>query len=288
MFWNHQRHVSIRPIGPVLKIIGEKINGTRKEVAQAISARDSAAIEDLAVRQAEAGADWIDVHAGTVRDREPDDLLWLVETVQAAVDVPLCLDSANPDALRAVLPATHTTPLINSISGESDRVEGILPVAAGHGCPVIALALDDKRIAKSAEDRLSVIRTIISETRARGVPDSDVYVDPLVMALSTEPLSALVTFDIMRGVRDEFPDAHLTLGLSNVSFGLPARSLVNRYFLALAIQAGLDSAILDPLDREVRAAILTAELLLGRDDYCLNFIRASRQGMFDPGPTAME
>jgi len=264
-----------------VKVIGEKINGTRKTVAHAIVERDAAVIQDLAVRQAEAGATWLDVNAGTNRTREPADLVWLVETVQAVVDTPLSLDSANPEALRAAIPATNTTPMINSISGEPDRLSHILPLAAKHGCPVIALAMDDKRIAKTAEERLDVIRRVMAETQERGLPESDVYIDPLVMTVSTDQQSAMVTFEIMHRVREEFPEAHLTMGLSNISFGLPARSFVNRYFLALAIQAGLDCAILDPLDREIQAAILTAELLLGRDAYCLNFIRASRAGVFE-------
>ena len=264
-----------------MEIIGEKINGTRKAIAHAIVERDAAVIQDLAVRQVEAGATWLDVNAGTNRTREPDDLIWLVETIQAVVDTPLSLDSANPEALRKAIPATNKTPMINSISGEPDRLTGILPIAAEHGCPVIALAMDDKRIAKAAGERLDVIRRVMAETGTRGLPESDVYIDPLVMTVSTDQQSALVAFEIMHRVRDEFPQAHLTMGLSNISFGLPARSLVNRYFLAMAIQAGLDCAILDPLDREIQAAILTSELLLGRDAYCLNYIRASRAGLFD-------
>ena len=265
----------------LVRIIGEKINGTRKAVAKAIVERDAAAIRDLAVQQTQAGASWLDVNAGTKSEREPGDLLWLVQTIQAVVDTPLCLDSANPRALREAIPATDRIPMINSISGEPDRLADILPIAADHGCPVIALAMDDKRIAKTAEERLGVIRRVMAEARTRGLPESDVYVDPLVMTISTDAQSAAIAFEIMRTVREEFPAAHLTVGLSNISFGLPARSFVNRYFLALAIQAGLDTAILDPLDLEIQAAILAAELLVGRDDYALNFIRASRKGVFD-------
>ena len=264
-----------------MNTIGEKINGTRKTVAKAIAERDAAAIQELATRQAQAGATWLDVNAGTSRTREPGDLLWLVETVQAVVDVPLCLDSANPEALRAALPATDSVPMINSISGEPARLADILPIAAEHGCPVIALAMDDQKIAKTAEQRLDVIRRIMAETRAQGLPDARVYVDPLVMTISTDVQSAMISFEIMRRVREEFPETHLTSGLSNISYGLPSRSFVNRYFLALAMQAGLDTAILDPLDRELQAAILATELLLGHDDYCLSFIRASRAGVFD-------
>jgi 5-methyltetrahydrofolate--homocysteine methyltransferase len=269
-----------------MRIIGEKINGTRKRVAQAIAERDAAFIGDLARRQTEAGAAWLDVNAGTMPSQEPDDLLWLIDTIQNVVDTPLSLDSANPAALRVAVQAVGKTPLINSISGEPERLAGILPIVAAHGCQVIALAMDGKKIPESSAKRMEVIQGIMAETRQAGVPDSHVYIDPLAMTLSTNVQSAMIAFDTMRAVRQEFPEAHLTIGLSNISFGLPARSFVNRYFLALAMQAGLDSAILDPLDREIRAAIVTTQLLLGRDPHCLTFIRASRKGAFDSPETA--
>ncbi len=264
-----------------MKIIGEKINGTRKRVAQAIAERDAAYITDLAKKQSEAGAAWLDVNAGTHPSREADDLTWLIETIQAAVETPLSLDSANPGALNAVIGAVHKTPMINSISGEPERLSGILPIVAAHNCPVIALAMDEKKIPETGEKRLEVVRKIVAETRRCGIPDANLYIDPLAMTISTNTQSAQIAFDTMRAVRQEFPEAHLTIGLSNISFGLPGRSFVNRYFLSLALAAGLDSAILDPLDREIQAAILTTDLLLGKDAHCLNFIRASRKGLFE-------
>jgi 5-methyltetrahydrofolate--homocysteine methyltransferase len=264
-----------------MKIIGEKINGTRKRVAQAIAERDTEFIKDLAKRQADAGSAWLDINAGTHPDKEPDDLTWLIETVQSAVDTPLSLDSANPKALQIAIKSVNKTPMINSISGESERLTNILPIVAKHGCPVVALAMDEKKIPETSEKRFEVITKIITATRALGIPDSNLYFDPLAMTISTNTKSALIAFETMIRVRQEYPEAHLTIGLSNISFGLPARSFVNRYFLSLAIQAGLDSAILDPLDREIQAAILATELILGRDGHCLNYIHASRKGIFD-------
>jgi cobalamin-dependent methionine synthase I len=264
-----------------MKIIGEKINGTRKRVAQAIAERDAVYIADLARRQSEAGAAWLDVNAGTHPSREPDDLIWLIETIQSVVETPLSLDSANPQALKIAVQAVMKTPMINSISGEPERLAGILPIVAEHGCAVIALAMDEKKIPETGEKRFEVIRKVVAEARRLGVPDSNLYIDPLAMTVSTNTQSAAIAFETMQRVRQEYPDAHLTIGLSNISFGLPARSFVNRYFLSLAMQNGLDSAILDPLDREIQAAILTTELLLGQDKHCLSFIRASRKGIFD-------
>lgn len=264
-----------------MKIIGEKINGTRKRVAQAITERDADFIKDLAQKQAAAGSAWLDVNAGTHPAQEPDDLVWLIEQIQSVVGTPLSLDSANPKALQIAIKAVKQTPMINSISGEPDRLANILPIVAEHGCPVIALAMDEKKIPETAEKRFEVITKIVTESRAHGVPDSNLYFDPLAMTLSTNTQSGQIAFEVMRRVRREYPEAHLTIGLSNISFGLPGRSFVNRYFLALAMQAGLDSAILDPLDREIQAAILATELILGNDKHCLNYIRASRKGLFD-------
>jgi len=264
-----------------MQIIGEKINGTRKRVAQAIAERDTAFIRDLASRQAEAGAAWLDVNAGTHPSCEADDLVWLIENIQPVTDLPLCLDSANPAALAVAIKAVNETPMINSISGEPARLEGVLPLAAEHGCPVIALAMDEKGIPKTAEERMNVVRRIFAETRRRGVPDQNLYVDPLAMTISTNIESGVIALSTMRAIRAEFPEAHLMCGLSNISFGLPARSYINRAFVTLALEAGLDSAILDPLDRDMRAALLAAELVLGRDRHCLNYTRAYRAGVFE-------
>ncbi|MHB8767031.1 MAG: dihydropteroate synthase [Deferrisomatales bacterium] len=259
-------------------IIGEKINGTRKEVREAVTGRDAEFIVALARRQAEAGASYLDVNAGTSPDREPDDLVWLVRTVEAAVQVPLCLDSANPKALAAALAEVRATPMVNSISGEPDRLEHVLPLVAARGCSVIALALDDQGIPKGVEGRMAVIARLFAATRAAGLADDKVYVDPLILAVATENQGGAVALETMRRVRAEYPQAHLTAGLSNVSFGLPARSLVNQAFLTLAIAAGLDSAILDPTDPGLTAAALAAEVVLGRDRFCLAYNRAYRAG----------
>ena len=263
-----------------MKIIGEKINGTRKRVAKAIGERDADYIQDLASKQVEAGATWLDVNAGTHPAQEPADLVWLIETIQTAVAAPLCLDSANPAALQVAIQAVDKTPMINSISGEPDRLAGILPLVAEHQCEVIALAMDDKKIPETFAARMAVVDKVMTATRSAGVPDDKVYVDPLAMTIATMNQSALIACDTIRAVHEAYPEVHFTIGLSNISFGLPARQQINRAFLLMAMQAGLDCAILDPLDKELLATILTAELLLGRDRHCLNYVRASRKGLF--------
>jgi 5-methyltetrahydrofolate corrinoid/iron sulfur protein methyltransferase len=264
-----------------MKIIGEKINGTRKAVKQAVLDRDAESIQKLARSQAEAGAVWIDVNAGTPAEREPDDLVWLVHTVQAAVELPLCLDSANPAALQAALPEVQRPPLINSISGEAARLSGVLPLACQAGGGVIALAMDDKGVPSTVEGRLAIVRRLLEQTRAAGLPDEQVYVDPLVLTIGADGNAARTALGTLRAVKAEFPKVHFTSGLSNVSYGLPVRSLVNRAFLTVMVEAGLDSAILDPVDRELRKALLAAEVIAGVDRHCLNYTRAFRAGLLE-------
>ena len=257
-------------------IIGEKINGTRHAVAQAIAIRDAKAIQSLAIKQAEAGAHYLDINAGTPPDQEPDDLVWLVKTVQAVVNIPLSLDSANPDALAAALPTAEKTALINSISGEESRLEKILPLAVQYNAPLIALVLDKKGVPKSSEARLAVAKKIMQAARSAGIADDKIFFDPLTLTLAADNSSGKIALETMRAIRAQFPQAKLCLGLSNISFGLPYRSYINRAFLTLALQAGLDAAILDPLDHELRTTLLAAEAVLGHDKAVVKFIRSLR------------
>jgi cobalamin-dependent methionine synthase I len=264
-----------------MQIIGEKINGTRKSVARAIAERDADFIRDLAQRQTDAGSTWLDVNAGTHPDREPEDLIWLIENIQAVVDTPLSLDSANPKALQIAIRAVNKTPMINSISGEPERLANILPIVAEHGCEVIALCMDDKGIPQSAEQRLDVIRKVFEATRQAGVPDEKVYVDPLVMTIATNTQAGSIILDTMRAIKAEFPVAHISTGLSNVSYGLPVRALINRTFMILALASGMDTAIIDPTDKELKAALIAADLLLGNDRHCLQYTRAYRARLLE-------
>ncbi len=262
-----------------MKIIGEKINGTLKLVKKAVEEKDASFIRELAKSQENAGAFWLDVNAGTLPENEPEDLVWLVRVVQEVSDLPLCLDSANADALKAAIKETNKAPLINSISGEQDRIEGVLPIVRDHNCEVIVLAMDGDGIPESVEDRFTVVENIIKQTRKSGIPDEKLYIDPLVTAISTINDSGLIAFETMRTLHREFSDIHFTMGLSNISFGLPERSVVNKTFLALSMAAGLDSAIMDPLDKGLMETLITTELLLGRDDYCQKYVKSFRAGL---------
>lgn len=263
-----------------MKIIGEKINGTLAKVRAAIENRDSEFIRDLAVQQMDAGADWLDVNAGTAPERELEDLLWLIDCVQGvSTDVPLCLDSSNPHTLAKAVRAVQKTPIINSISLEAKKVNEILPVVEEYKCHVIALSLSDKGIPDNTEERLEIIEKIIEITDKAGIPHGKIYIDPLVMAVATNTESGNIALETIRKTAETYPKVHFNAGLSNISFGLPNRSIINQVFITLAIGAGLDTAILNPLDKKLRASILAAELLLGKDRHCQRFTRASKKGI---------
>ncbi|MDR3135537.1 MAG: dihydropteroate synthase [Deltaproteobacteria bacterium] len=271
-------------------IIGEKINGARKKVAEAIASRNDDFIKHLASSQFKAGAFHLDVNAGTLPSREPDDLAWLVEqTHQAAPEAILCLDSANPEALSAGLEkAMEHNPskvMINSLSGEKSRLEGVLPLAAKYRAELIVLALDDQGIPATTEGRMAIVRNLVSLCRDNGLSDESLYIDPLVMTISTNTQAGLVTLEAIKAIRGEFPKAHITCGHSNISFGMPLRSIINQNFMALTIYAGLDSAITDPENRDLRAAILATEALLGQDRHCLRFNKAFRAKQIGPQPS---
>ena len=264
-------------------IIGEKINGTRKQVAQAIQNRDADFIRQLAERQFESGASYLDINAGTLPQREPEDMAWLVENVQEAVpEAILSLDSANPVALKAGIEKATKTPMINSLSGEKFRIDGVLPLACEFQTELIVLALDDKGIPKTSEGRLDIVRRLVEMTRKGGLPDEKLFVDPLVMAISTGTENGNITLETCRKILEEFPKVHLTCGLSNISFGMPLRSILNQAFTVLLIQAGMDSAIINPEERELRGIMMAAETLIGKDRHCMNFNRAFRAGKIGP------
>jgi 5-methyltetrahydrofolate--homocysteine methyltransferase len=264
-------------------VIGEKINGTRQDVALAIKNRDAVYIRDLALSQVEAGADYLDINAGTHPSREPEDMAWLVKTIQACTNVKLCLDSANSNALLAGIQKADQLPMINSLSGEKKRIESVLPLAGEYKTELVVLALDDDGIPKTAKKRLEIIQRLIELTRKNGLLDKQLYIDPLVTTIATDNNSGIIAFETIRKIKDAFPNAHITCGLSNISFGQPCRTIINQAFAAQAIGAGMDSAIIDPLDTGLRNAVFSAELVMGLDIDCLNYNQNHRAGkIIDP------
>lgn len=259
-------------------IIGERINSSRKAVFQAIRDGNTPFIQSETVMQDKSGADYIDINAGAFVGEERQRLRWVLETVQTVTDKPLCIDSADPEVIRAMLPLVNKPPMINSISLEPDRLERVLPLVVEYGAKVIALCQTQNKMAQTTGDKIRMTEQLVDHATAAGLPLNDLFIDPLVFPVSTNTQSAVETLNAIEGIMAAFPDVHTTCGLTNVSYGLPARKLVNRCFLVAAIGRGLDAVILDPTDRRLLGALKGALMLLGKDDFCMSFISAFREG----------
>jgi methanogenic corrinoid protein MtbC1 len=261
-------------IGPhrLLAIIGERINPTgRKKIAQAIEKMDLRLLQEEAVRQVKEGAHILDVNVGVSGIDEPRMLREAIMAIQAVIDVPLCIDSASPEALEAGLRVYRGKALVNSVNGEKGKLEMVLPLVRKYGAAVIGLTMDDQGIPKDAEKRLDIARLLLREAEAWSIPREDVIIDPLAMATSADHHAGIETIKALQLIRNEL-GVNQTLGLSNISFGLPERSSVNAAFLAMAVLSGLTCALVDPTVWEIRKAVLISDMLLGRDEFCMNYI----------------
>lgn len=263
-------------------VIGEKINGAIPSSAQAIQNRDAQFIQTLAIRQTEAGADYLDICAGGAPENELETMLWLIDTVQAVVDTPLCIDSPDPEILKEVMPRVARPGIINSVSGEGQKCEILYPLLKDNAWQVIGLTCDDSGIPYDAASKVAIANTLIGKAAAYGIDPGRIYIDPLVMALSAVNDSLLVFVEAVRQIKAEHPGVKVTSGLSNISFGMPYRRAINLNFLTLAMQAGMDSAIIDPTNRDTYTTILAVEALLGRDKYCRRYATAYRKGRIGP------
>jgi len=259
-------------------IVGEKINTSRRSIEEAVRKRDAASITRVAREQAEAGAAYIDVNAGTFLDKEVDCLCWLVETVQSEVDLPLSLDSPNPEALSEAMKVHRGEPMINSISLEESRFQSLLPVITSWPCCVIALCMGKAAMPVTAEDRFEFGSELIGKLTGEGFPLEKIYIDPLVQPVAVDTGMGIATLGAINKIMNNFPGVNTICGLSNISFGLPKRRLINRNFLNLCISYGLSAVILDPTDQQLMTTLLATEMLLGRDEYCGNFIDAYQNG----------
>jgi 5-methyltetrahydrofolate--homocysteine methyltransferase len=259
-------------------IVGELINASRKSVREIIEKQDAAAVAQLARNQKENGAGYIDVNAGVFVGREPELLKWMVTTVQDAVEAPCCIDSPDPKAIEAALAVHKGTAMINSISLEKERYDKLLPVAAGSGSKVVALCMSDEGMPQTADQRLAIADKLINGLVQKNVPIENIHVDPLVQPVSTNSSFGVEFLQAIERITRTFTGVHTMCGLSNISFGLPERKFINQAFMVMAIARGLDGAIVNPLDARMMGCIVTAEMLIGRDDYCVNYLKAFRAG----------
>lgn len=261
-------------------VVGEKINTSRKEVREAVERRDAAFIRALARRQVEAGAAYIDVNCGTFIQNEPELLSWMVQEVQQELDgAPLCIDSPNPLAVEAALKVHRGTAMLNSISGEKERYEALLPLVVQYGCKVVVLCMNDEAgIPPDAATRFNIASRIIDGLAEKGARVEDIYVDPLIQPISVDTKNGLSAAETIRMVRDRYPGVHAICGLSNISFGLPERKLLNQAYMVICAAYGLDAVIMDPEDKKMMALVHAAKALLNRDPYCGGYLKAYRKG----------
>lgn len=260
-------------------IIGERINSTRKRIAPAVKERDAAFIQEEARSQAEAGARYLDCNAATVgREEEPEALCWLVRTVQEAVGLPISIDSPNPAAIEAALKVHRGTPIINSITAEAEKLDRLLPLVRDYQARVIALCMDDEGMPRTSEDRVRIGTRLVARLIDARVPEADIILDPLLVPISVDSSHGLHALQAIAQLKERCPAAGITVGLTNVSYGLPERRWLNRAMLVLAMGAGMDAVICDPTDHELMALLTAAETLLGRDEFCAGYLTAARAG----------
>jgi 5-methyltetrahydrofolate--homocysteine methyltransferase len=258
-------------------LIGERINPTgRRLLAEEMKAGDFSRVEADAISQVGAGAQVLDVNAGIPLADEPALLARAVELVQSLTDVPLSIDSSIVAALESGLLAYRGKALVNSVTGEEERLEQVLPLVAKHGAAVVAISNDETGISEDPDVRFEVAKKIVGRAADHGIPREDVVVDPLVMPIGAMATAGRQVFHLVRRLRDEL-GVNSTCGASNISFGLPNRAGINAAFLAMAIGAGMTSAITNPLEPEIRQAILAADVLGGRDPNCALWIKTYRE-----------
>ncbi len=258
-------------------VIGEKINATRKAIASALENRDADHIVKTAKEQDAAGATYIDINGGNPREgAEEANMVWLMDLVQAGSELPIAVDTANPDVMRKGLSMAKKKPILNSISLESERLENMLDIVKEFDCMVVALLMSDDGTPCSMEDRVQRAEQLIARITDTGKKLDEIIVDPCFLPVSADAASGRHVIDAIAQIRSKWPEVHIGGGLSNVSFGLPKRKNVNLAALAQCIYAGMDAAITDPCVDGVMATIYAAEAVAGRDEFCMNYVTAMR------------
>jgi len=258
-------------------MIGERINPTgRKAVLTALEAGDFEIVRQDALAQVKTGAPVLDVNAGVPGADEVVLLPQVMKEVMSVVDVPLCIDTANPQALEAALKVYDGKALINSVNGEEKSLNAVLPLAKEYDAAVIGLCIADGGIPKTAEGRLEVADKIIERATDMGIPIEDIVIDPLAMTMSADHLAGALTLKVVKMITEKY-GVNITMGSSNVSFGLPDRKYVNSVYMAMAIQAGMTCPITNPLVTEIRTTVLASDLALGKDEFAMGWVKAYRK-----------
>ncbi len=263
-------------------IIGEKINGAIPSVAEAIAQKNAEVIKNLAQTQAEAGAVFIDVCASTDEAVELETMKWLIDLVQEATDTPIAVDSPSAEICAKSLKFCNKPGLVNSVSMEGNKIDLIFPLIADTKWECVVLLCDDAGIPKSGQQRLDVFAAVMEKARQYNIDPARLHIDPLVEMLCTSEDGISTILEVIRNIKEQYPSIHVTGGASNISFNLPARKFVNQAFLVLAMGAGMDSAIINPLHKHMMGLIYATEALNGMDEYCIEYIGGYRKGLYGP------
>jgi len=259
-------------------IIGELINGMYNNIGKAIIQKDKSVIQKCALEQVKAGATALDVNCGPASRKPVEDIKWLVETIQEVTTQALALDSSKPEVIEAGLSVSRNKVIINSTTSDREKLEKLVPLAKKHSAKLIGLTISSKGIPQNKDQRLEMAATIVSACMEQGFPLEDLYLDPIVLPVNVAQAQMSDILEVIREFKIiSQPAPKAIVGLSNVSQGTQARSLVNRTFLTMAIAVGLDAAILDPMDKELMDALITAELILNKHIYCDSYLEAYRR-----------
>ncbi|MFZ5988307.1 MAG: methyltetrahydrofolate cobalamin methyltransferase [Bacillota bacterium] len=263
-------------------IIGEKINGSSRSIKSALEKKDAAFVQDVARKQYEAGAAYLDINAGSFPGDEPQKLEWLVNVIQEITDVPFSIDSSNAKAIEAALKANkNTKPVINSITGEKERYDLILPLILQYNAAVIALCMDDNGMPETVDERVTIAQRLVENLVKEGISSKDIFIDPLVRPVGAGAYHGIDAMETIKKLKSEFPDFNIVCGISNISFGIPARNLMNQSFLVAAMISGVDAAILDPLDKKLMSILYATQTLMGKDEFCMNYQMKFREGLLE-------
>ncbi len=263
-------------------IIGEKINGAIPSVAKAIAEKDETFIKELAKSQAEVGSTYIDVCASVDSEIELETMKWLIDLVQEATDTPIAIDSPDAGICAKCIEFCNKPGLVNSVSMEGDKVDVVFPIIADTKWECVGLLCDDTGIPQTGEKRLEVFAALMEKAKSFNIDPARLHIDPLVEMLCTAEDGINTIMGVMREIKRQYPTIHVTGGASNISFNLPARKFVNQAFLIMAMGAGMDSAIINPLHKHMMGLIYATEALMGNDEYCMEYISGYREGLFGP------
>lgn len=258
-------------------IVGERLNSSRRPVLEAMQKRDMKFLLEDALKQEAAGAHFIDLNAASLLDNEVDTLRWAVPLLQEKLNIPLSIDTPNSRAMEEGLKSHKGRALLNSLTYESKKLESLLPIIKKYRPYVIALCMDEKGLPQTPEEELSIASKIVNFFDREGVNREDIFIDPLVRPVSVDQNSGLLFLESLKKIKRNLPEVKTIAGLSNISFGLPNRRLINRTFLALALKQGLDAAILDPLDKKLLTSLSATQALLGKDPSLKNYLRLMRE-----------